>query len=80
MLFLNIADNELDSYVAMLENIEKGKDLYSRENVQEIKELIDVLYPLEDEQPEQPLHLKLKRIGEIIQDNLDNNRIFSVGF
>ena len=75
--YSNIDDNELDSYVAMLENIEKGKDFYSRKNVQQIKQLIDELYPLKDEQPEQPLHLKLKRIGEIIQDNLDN-KIFSV--
>ena len=72
----NIDENELKSYVEMLENIEKGKDLYSRENVQQIKELIDVLYPLEEEQPEQPLHMKLNTIGKVIKYNI-NNRIFS---
>ena len=72
----NIDENELKSYVAMLENIEKGKVLYSRENVQQIKELIDVLYPSQDEQPEQPLHMKLNTIGEIIKYNIDN-RVFS---
>ena len=72
----NIDEDELKSYVEMLENIEKGKDLYSRENVQQIKELIDVLYPLQEEQPEQPLHMKLNTIGGIIKYNIDN-RILS---